>query len=396
MFMPVFSQIAIAFFALAIFGFLAKITKSFKPPFYILAGILLGPVILGWTVEKDVFSIFGDIGLIFLLFYLGYEFSLNTLVKRKKTLGLAGLIDFIVNFSIAFFLAYLLELSWFYMIVFAGMIYMSSSSIITKSLIQLGAVKEKEGEVVMGIMIFEDLVMIIFLVFIQSIAGQNGFDFLNVSKDIGLALLFSFVLIFFGKKYAPLLDRLINQKSHELSHLSFIAFLFLGVFLGSLFGVSMALSAFLIGLVVSETKHKREMQEVVIKFRDIFGALFFFYFGMTFSFSSIEQSIWLLLLISMVAVISKLFSGYLMSLIGGCHKDGGLFIGIVNIPRGEFSLIIAGIVAAEKPEFTSIAVILILITSLITTLIFIILNKLCKDKEICLLSKQFMEHESES
>ena len=392
--MPVFSQIAIAFFALAIFGFLAKITKSFKPPFYILAGILLGPALLGWTVEEEVFSIFGDIGLIFLLFYLGYEFSLNTLVKRKRTLGLAGLIDFIVNFSIAFFLAYFLELSWFYMIVFAGMIYMSSSSIITKSLIQLGAVKEKEGEVVMGIMIFEDLVMIIFLVFIQSIARQSGFDFLNISKDIGLALLFSLVLIFFGKKYAPLLDRLINQKSHELSHLSFIAFLFLGVYLGSLFGVSMALSAFLIGLIVSETKHKREMQEVVIKFRDIFGALFFFYFGMTFSFTSIEQSIWLLLLISLVAVLSKLLSGYLMSLIGGCDKDGGFFIGIVNIPRGEFSLIIAGIVAAEKPEFTSIAVILILITSLITTLIFIILGKLCKDKEICLLSKQFMEEET--
>lgn len=392
--MPVFSQIAIAFFALAIFGFLAKITKSFKPPFYILAGILLGPALLGWTVEEEVFSIFGDIGLIFLLFYLGYEFSLNTLVKRKRTLCLAGLIDFIVNFSIAFFLAYFLELSWFYMIVFAGMIYMSSSSIITKSLIQLGAVKEKEGEVVMGIMIFEDLVMIIFLVFIQSIARQSGFDFLNISKDIGLALLFSFVIIFFGKKYAPLLDRLINQKSHELSHLSFITFLFLGVYLGSLFGVSMALSAFLIGLIVSETKHKREMQEVVIKFRDIFGALFFFYFGMTFSFTSIEQSIWLLLLISLVAVLSKLFSGYLMSLIGGCDKDGGFFIGIVNIPRGEFSLIIAGIVAAEKPEFTSIAVVLILITSLITTLIFIILGKLCKDKEICLLSKQFMEEET--
>ncbi|QWC00090.1 cation:proton antiporter [Mycoplasmatota bacterium] len=396
--MSLFTQIAIAFLALAIAGFISKFLKSFNPPFYIVAGILLGPAVFSIVNNEEVFSLLGDIGLIFLLFYLGYEFSLNKLVDKKKVLGLAGLIDFIVNFSIAFLLGMLLDLSWFYTFVFAGMIYMSSSSIITKSLIQLGAVKKEEGQVVMGIMIFEDIVMIGFLVIIQSIVNHDGFELLSISKDIGLAVLFAFIVIFLGRKYSSYIDKLINLKNHELAHIGFIAFIFIGVVIGVLFGVSEALSAFLLGLVVSELKHKDRMEEVILKFRDIFGAVFFFYFGMTFAFESITVPFYILLIISFVAIIGKLVSGYLMQMIEKCNKDGGLFIGIVTIPRGEFSLIIAGIVAAAEPQFANVAVVVILVTSFMTTIIFYIINKLCKHKEICVLSKQFLndDHKGEA
>jgi len=391
--MTLFTQIAIAFLALAIAGFVAKVLKSFNPPFYIVAGILLGPAVFGLVSNEEVFSLLGDIGLVFLLFYLGYEFSLNKLVKKKKVLGFAGFIDFLVNFSIAFLLGLLLDLSLFYTFVFAGMIYMSSSSIITKSLIQLGAVKKEEGQVVMGIMIFEDLVMIGFLVIIQSIVNNDGFNLLSISKDIGLAALFAFLVLFFGRKYSRFIDKIISQKSHELAHIGFIAFVFVGVVIGIFFGVSEALSAFLLGLIVSELKHQDEMQEVVLKFRDIFGGIFFFYFGMTFALSTITVPIYILVIISVVAILGKILSGYMMQLIQGCKRDGGLFVGIVTIPRGEFSLIIAGIVAASEPQFANVAVIIILVTSFVTTILFFLINKLCKHKEICVLSKQFLNED---
>jgi len=389
--MTILSQIAIAFFGLAIAGYMSKLLKSFKPPFYILVGIILGPMVLGWIDAQEIFEVLGDIGLVFLLFYLGYEFSLNKLVKKKKILGFAGLIDFVINFSLAFLLGLLLDLSIFYTIVFAGMLYMSSSSIITKSLIQLGAIKKEEGEVVMGIMIFEDLVMIVFLVVIQSIVNNASFEFLAISKDIGLALAFALIVLYLGKKYTPFIDKLIGQKSHELAHLGFIAFIFAGVVIGVFFGVSEALSAFLLGLIVSEAKQKAKMEEVVLKFRDIFGSLFFLYFGMSFSFETLNIPVYIIVLISVIAIVGKLISGLFMQWIQGCDFDGGLFVGIITIPRGEFSLIIAGIVAIERPEFLNVAVIIILVTSFMTTIIFYLLNLLCKHREVCMLSNKFLE-----
>ncbi|MFW5838845.1 MAG: cation:proton antiporter [Bacillota bacterium] len=392
--MDLFTQIAIAFLALGIAGVLAKLLKSFNPPFYILAGIILGPALFNVIKPSDTFEVFSKIGLVFLLFYLGYEFSLHKLMKKKRVLGFAGLIDFVVNFSLAFILGLFLDLSLFYVLVFAGIIYMSSSSIITKSLIQLGAVNEEEGDVVMGIMIFEDLVMIVFLVIIQSLANTDAFSFFALSQDIGFALLFAFIVLYLGKKYTFLIDKIIGQSSHELAHVGFVAFIFIGVALGLLFGVSEALSAFLLGLIVSESKHKEKMQEVVMKFRDIFGSLFFFYFGMTFAFNSITIPIYVLVIISFVAVVGKLLSGLLMQITHGCNRDGGLFVGVVTIPRGEFSLIIAGIVGASEPQFANLAVVIILVTSFVSTIIFIVLIKLCHDQEVCVLSEQFLKETS--
>ncbi|MFW6318542.1 MAG: cation:proton antiporter [Bacillota bacterium] len=392
--MDLFTQIAIAFLALGIAGVLAKLLKSFNPPFYILAGIILGPALFNVIKPSDTFEVFSKIGLVFLLFYLGYEFSLHKLMKKKRVLGFAGLIDFVVNFSLAFILGLFLDLSLFYVLVFAGIIYMSSSSIITKSLIQLGAVNDEEGDVVMGIMIFEDLVMIVFLVIIQSLANTDAFSFFALSQDIGFALLFAFIVLYLGKKYTFLIDKIIGQSSHELAHVGFVAFIFIGVALGLLFGVSEALSAFLLGLIVSESKHKEKMQEVVMKFRDIFGSLFFFYFGMTFAFNSITIPIYVLVIISFVAVVGKLLSGLLMQITHGCNRDGGLFVGVVTIPRGEFSLIIAGIVGASEPQFANLAVVIILVTSFVSTIIFIVLIKLCHDQEVCVLSEQFLKETS--
>ena len=389
--MLLFTQVTLAFIALAIAGFSAKALRSFKPPFYILAGVLLGPAVFNMVTNMPVFELLGEIGLIFLLFYLGYEFSLNKLVDKKGTLSYAGAIDFVVNFGIAMLLGWLLGFSLFYVVVFAGLLYMSSSSIITKSLIELEAVNKAEGEVVMGIMIVEDLAMIIFLVIIGSIAETSSFEWLAISQDIGLALLFSLVVVFIGRKYASVLDKLINHESHELAHIGFLAFVLLGVVIGQLVGVSHALTAFLLGLVVSETKHKREMEELILKFRDIFGGIFFFYFGMTFTFDMGNLSIVRIVIIIVVATVTKVLTGFLMRRFQGCDNDGAWFIGLITIPRGEFSLIIAGIVASTMPEFTNIAILLILGTSLITTGIFFALNQLCKDREVCLLSNRFLD-----
>lgn len=390
--MSVFVELSIGFAALALASRVSRKLKSFFPPFYILMGILLGPMVFGLVEENIVFSTFADIGLVFLMFYLGYEFSLNQLLRKKKKLMQAGILDFLVNFSLGFLLSYLLDLPLFYRIVFAGIVYMSSSSIITKSLIQLGALKKSEGEMVMGIMIFEDLVMILFLVLIGGIAeNQNSLSVLSIGQSVGLSLLFAIVFLYIGRKYHFLLEWIIGHDSHEVSHLGFMALVLASVALGLQFGVKMALSAFLLGLAVSETKSKDDMEPVVLKFRDIFGGIFFFYFGLTFSFGQMDISLWVLGLIVLVAALGKVINGLLLYKVRGCSLQDALFVGIASIPRGEFSILIAALVIETYPFFMDIAIVLILATSFLTSILYWIMNWTCKTFDVCVLSNQLVE-----
>ena len=390
--MSVFVELSIGFAALALASRVSRKLKSFFPPFYILMGILLGPMVFAIVGENTVFQTFSDIGLVFLMFYLGYEFSLNQLLRKKEKLLWAGFFDFLINFSLGFVLSYVLDLPLLYRFVFAGMVYMSSSSIITKSLVQLGALKKSEGEMVMGIMIFEDLVMIVFLVLVGGIVSSQGsVSFVNVSRNVGLSLLFAFVVLYIGRKYHFILDRIIGHDSHEVSHLGFMALVLASVAIGLQLGVKIALSAFLLGLAVSETKSKEDMEPVVLKFRDIFGGIFFFYFGLTFSLNTIESSVWVIGLIVIAAALGKVLNGLVLYKIRGCSIQDALFIGITSIPRGEFSILIAALVIDTYPFLMDIAILLILATSFLTSILYWILNWTCKTFDVCVLSNQLVE-----
>ena len=161
--MSIYMQVAVCFAAIALSAVLAEKTGLFFAPFYIIAGLIFGPGMLNLVKQAEVISLLGEIGVVFLLFFLGLEFSLHTLLKQKKSMISAGIIDFAVNFGLGFALGLLLGLNLFYSLIIAGAIYMSSSGIITKSLLELQVSKYPEGNLVMGIMVFEDLVMILFL-----------------------------------------------------------------------------------------------------------------------------------------------------------------------------------------------------------------------------------------
>ncbi|MCF7926523.1 MAG: cation:proton antiporter [Candidatus Izimaplasma sp.] len=144
---------------------------------------------------------------------------------------------------------------------------------------------------------------------------------------------------------------------------------------------------FVMGIMVFEP--------VVIKFRDIFGGIFFFYFGMTFTFSGIPYTIGTLLWISAIAVIGKIVSGLILHYKEGCSLQDALFIGITTVPRGEFSLIIAGLVVTTMPEFQELAVVSILITSLVTTAAFWIINLTCHTLNICMMSNRLINRQKD-
>ncbi|MBS4538649.1 cation:proton antiporter [Clostridium sp. D2Q-11] len=390
--MEAFIQVAIAFLGIAIVGRISKKLNSFYPPFYIVAGIILGPFGLGLVKNKEIIEVFADLGVIFLLFYFGFKFSFDKLINNKKYFGTAGIIDFIINFSIGLVIGKLMGLDLILTIAVAGLIYMSSSGIITKTLIQLEAIDDPEGELIMGIMIIEDLVMVFFLVFVSSLIGFQGeIELLSLGFNILIALVFCAILIIVGYKYSRFLEKLLDVDSKEMRLLTFLAIVLIVATIGMKLGVSEALGAFFLGMAFSRTKNKEEVKKLTLTFRDIFGSFFFFFFGMEFQLNNLGLNTSIVLISIILAIVGKLISSYIISKLLQCPAKKGLFMGLVIVSRGEFSLLIAGMLSMSGIDFNTFSIILILSTSFFSTISFKIIDYLCDKKGICIIPKEYIK-----
>ena len=384
--MDTYLQVAVCFAAIGISALLAEKTKLFFAPFYIIAGIILGPSVFNLITDETTISLLGDIGVVFLLFFLGLEFSLHTLLKQKKSMIIAGSVDFAINFSLGFFLGLLLGLNIFYSLVIAGAIYMSSSGIITKSLVELQVHRKPEGQLIMGIMVFEDLVMIIFLVMVSSGITQNGimditFMLVQWLKSLG----FCAAILVLAKIAPKVLEKILSIQKKELLLLVFFGLVLIITSIGKLLGVSEALSAFFLGIAFSNTKNIKDIEDITLTFRDLFGSVFFFSFGMSLVFGDIA-AYWDILIYSvLIAVVGKLISSFIISKALKCEKHMSLFIGFITIPRGEFSLLISRISAPMIPFIGPVMVLLAVITTVLSSLVLKFSKLLCKVYNICII-----------
>jgi CPA2 family monovalent cation:H+ antiporter-2 len=382
--MDLYFQIAICFAAIGISALIAEKTKLFFAPFYILAGVLLGPNVLNLVSDSEVISLFGEIGVVFLLFFLGLEFSIHTLLKQKRPLLIAGAIDFAVNFSLGFALGLLLGLNVTYCLLVAGAIYMSSSGIITKSLIELQINKNREGHLIMGIMVFEDLAMVLLLVLVTTGLQADGADIGSTLLQLGVSLAFCALLVVAAKKASWLLEKIVSIRKKELLLLVFFGVVLLVTSLGKLLGVSEALAAFFLGAAFSGVKNVKNIEHTAVTFRDLFGSVFFFSFGMALRPSDLGAYWNIIAYCLVVAVVGKLLSSFIITRILKCEKNMGLFIGFLTIPRGEFSLLLAKLSVAGIPFIGPVMVVLAFLTTAISSLVLKLSKLLCKTYNICI------------
>lgn len=384
--MSVFGQVAICFAAIAVSAIIAEKTGLFFAPFYIIAGLILGPGMFNIVRNAEVISLLGEIGVVFLLFFLGLEFSLGTLMKQKKAMLSAGLIDFVINFGLGFALGAIAGLNVFYSLVLAGAMYMSSSGIVTKSLLQLQASKNPEGYLIMGIMVFEDLVMIIFLALISSgFASGTDFQIGNMALQLGKSLFFCAAILVFSKVGKRALDKLVNINKPELLLIIFFALVLMVTSLGELFGVSTGLSAFFLGMAFSNVEKVKNIEHVTVIFRDLFGSVFFFSFGMMITLGAIAQYWDILIYAAIIAVGGKLLSSYVISKVRKCSGNMSMFIGFITIPRGEFSMVVSDIAGASIPFLGPLIVILVIFTSLLSAIVLRVSKLMCSIYNICII-----------
>jgi K+:H+ antiporter subunit KhtU len=334
------TQLAVTVSLLGVLGLVASRLGLSAIPAYLLAGLLLGPnepKFLSLIRPSDVTDFVAELGVVFLLFFLGLEFSLGRIMASGRHLGLGGAIDFAVNMFLGLLIGIVAFGFTFAALILAACIYVSSSAISVKGLIDFRRLADEEIDLVLAVLVFEDLV----IAFVLGFAQTGGAE---VSDTLGLvakALAFITLALAASRYLARPLDRLLDRLPREFFLLFTFAFLVGLAALADELGLSEAIGALLAGVILAETSVREEIEERFFSFRDLFAALFFFVFGLSIDVGALGRVGWLLLAAVALTIVGKVGGGYLAGLVGRFTPRQSLNAGIALVAHGEFTIILA-------------------------------------------------------
>ena len=338
-------DIGVLFVAVAFVGGVAGSLRQSVIPFYIGTGIILGPYVAGrltpYALEATEFVELGaELGIVFLLFFLGLEFNLNRLLANRSRIGAAGTVDLVVNFGGGLILGFVLFRAFLPAFLVAGVVYISSSAIITKSLIDLGWIANDEAEPMLGTLVYEDLVIAVYLVVATALLLGGG-DVGAAAQSIGIALVVILALLAVVWYGTPLFERLLDVDSHEFVVLRAVGITVLTAGAALALGVSEAVAALFVGVAFSSTDPVPQIGRLLETTPDVFAAAFFVLIGLVTDPLLFTSVLTLVLVAVVLTVPTKLVSGYLGGRIYDLDTRRSLRVGLGMTTRGEFSLIIA-------------------------------------------------------
>ena len=317
-------------------------------PIFIVAGILLGPS-PGFpeVVEpSEGTELLARLGIVLLLFFLGLEFSLGRLTAARQMVMLGGVVDLVVNGGLGMVVGLALLGPGPEAVLLAGLIYISSSGIVTRALFDLRRLADDETDLVLGILVFEDLAIALFLGVAAALATGESVGGLEVAATAGLALGFVGAFLMVGRWAHHLFDRVAPRLDREQLLLAALAVAIGGGALGEAAGLSEAVGALLAGILLSESEVRDQIEQQLLGLRDFAAAIFFFAFGLEVDLAEASDAATWLLVAVPVAVAGKLVAGYVAGRATGFTKRQSVNVGSAIVARGEFTLILANLAAA--------------------------------------------------
>jgi len=322
-------------------------------PFLILIGIAVGPHApqfgafdFRFIETGSLISFMGRIGVLFLLFYLGLEANLTRLIEAGRSILVGGAIYVTINFTFGFTFGYLAGFPLREALIIAGLTTVSSSAIVAKILFDYRRMANPETQIVLGITMFEDIFLAVYLSLISGIVLSGATSVTGVLSSGGIALGFIVGLILLGRWVTPLLNRVLRISSNELFVVVIFGCLFLLAGLGETIHVAESIGALLLGLILGETEHSERMERLVVPFRDFFGAIFFFSFGLSIDPFTLGGAAWLAVGAAIVSIIGVVIAGFIVAWRANLSPVGSLNTSFTLLARGEFSIIIVNLAIA--------------------------------------------------
>jgi CPA2 family monovalent cation:H+ antiporter-2 len=339
-------ELAITVAVLAGLGLVASRFGLSAIPAYLLAGILLGPhtpETLTLVHPSEVTDFVARLGLVFLLFFLGLEFSLDRLVRTGRHIGLGGSVDLVVNGLFGLAVGVVAFGFGFAAFLVAAAVYVSSSAVAVKGLIDFRRLADDETDVVLGVLLFEDIA----IAFVIAIAASGGASASETVALVAKAVVFIVASLAASRWLARWIDRVLGWLPLEFFLLSVFALVVGLAAAADALGLSEAIGALMAGVILSETSSRAEIEERFFSFRDLFAALYFFVFGLSIDVGTFSSVGWLVGLAVAVTIVGKLGAGYAAGRVGGFTQRQSVNAGAALVAHGEFTIILAQIGAAN-------------------------------------------------
>ena len=343
--------LALALVTVAV-GLAAKLRLS-NVPFLILIGMAVGPHApqigvfdFRFIETAPLIEFMGRVGVLFLLFYLGLESNVSRLIEAGRSIFIGGTIYIVINFTLGFAYGYFVASSVKEMLVVAGITTISSSAIVAKILFDYRRTANPETELILGLTMYEDVFLAVYLSLLSGVVLSGATSVRGVLSSAGLALGFIVGLLVLGRWATPVLNRLLRISSNEVFIMVVFALLFLFSGLGETIHVAEAIGALLLGLILGETEHSARLEKLVVPFRDFFGGIFFFSFGLTVDPFSLGGAVWLSLGAALLSLIGVIVAGQLAGRVAGHPGARSFNVGLTLLGRGEFSIIVAKLAQA--------------------------------------------------
>ena len=333
----------------------------------LLIGIALGPSVLGLVTETETLAEFSQIGVILLMFIAGLETDMDEFKRTGKASALVAVGGIIVPLVLGYFAGVMLDLnsmqSWFLGLLLSA----TSVSISVQALKEMNQLNTREGTSILGAAVIDDVVVIIALAFLMSFAGGDVDLGQVVLKKVfffaGAILVGWKIVPWFLKKFAPL-----KVTEAVISSALIIGFVY--AYMAEYMGVAAIIGAYIAGMAISLTDYKQEVFEKVETISySIFVPVFFTSIGVTAEFTGISENLGLIVLLSTLAILTKLIGASIGAKAAGFSWNSSLGIGSAMVSRGEVALIMAAIgieTGLLNQDLFAVIVVVILVTTIVT------------------------------
>lgn len=330
-------------------GVTSLLFKLFKQPVvlgYIVAGMLVGPHVLGeaWISNEESVHTWGEIGVLFLLFSLGLEFSFKKLIQVGSTALIGAGVIVAGMMTLGFFTGKLFGWSDMNALFLGGMLCMSSTTIVFKAIEDSGLRSHKFAKVCFGILIVEDLFAVVLMVLLSSIAVKNSFEGKEMLMQIGKLAGYLIAWFVIGILLVPTFLKKFKNHLNDETLTIFSIGLCLGMVLWAVnAGFSSALGAFVMGSVLAETIEAEKIEHLVQPVKNIFGSIFFVSVGMMIDPALLVEYWFPICIITLVVIFGQIIFASLGTLLSGQSLRVSFQTGFALVQIGEFAFIIAGL-----------------------------------------------------
>lgn len=337
-----------AIIGLAIVARIASRWGFSAAPLYLLAGLAFGNGgLVPLNLSRSFIQSGAEMGVLLLLFMLGLEYTERELRQYLRAGLGAGVVDFLLNFPPGLIAGLMLGWEPLAVVLLAGVTYISSSGIAARVLAELGWLGNPETPVVVSVLVLEDLAMALYLPVVAELIEGGAPSTLISSLAVAIAAVAAvlFLALRFGRKFS----HFAAHQSDEIILLTVLGTILLVAGVAQRFHVSAAIGAFLVGIAVSGPIAEQS-QRLLSPLRDLFAAIFFFFFGLEIDPATLPHAIPFAVTLGLTTALTKILTGFWAARRSALDRRGRIRAGTALVARGEFSIVIAGLGAAVEPQ----------------------------------------------